>query len=110
MTGKAQVRCKVIETTLQYQTRLSVVGNLPWFLAKNRSKSLSFHRLGSNLMTSLCVVFTCIVMIFFHKLTLILSYSMPKIVKIECHLHGSKNRSTFQNLENPYRSIVLANI
>ena len=25
---------------------------------------------------------------FFYKLTLILSYFMPKFVKIECHLHG----------------------
>ena len=30
-----------------------------------------------------------------------------KFVKIECHLHGNKNRSTFQNL---YHSIVLAYI
>ena len=63
--------------------------------------------LGQNLMTSLDVVFNCIVMNFFQKLTSILSYSMPKFVKIECHLHGQKNSSIFQN---PYRFIVLANI
>ena len=39
-------------------------------------------------------------LIFFHKITSVLSYSMLKFVKIECHLHGWKNRSTFQN---PYR-------
>ena len=32
---------------------------------------------------------------FSYHLTLILSYSIPKFVKIECHLHGHKNRSTF---------------
>ena len=46
----------------------------------------------------------CIVMNFFHKLTLVLSYQIPKFAEIE---YGWKTRSTFQN---PYRSIVLANI
>ena len=32
---------------------------------------------------------------------------MQKFVKIECHLHGKKNRSIFQI---PYHSIVLADI
>ena len=33
---------------------------------------------------------------FFYELTLILSlYAIPKVVNIECHLHGKKNRSTF---------------
>ena len=32
---------------------------------------------------------------FFYKLTLIISYFMPKFVKIKLHLHGQKNRSTF---------------
>ena len=27
-------------------------------------------------------------LIFFHKLTFVLSYSMPKFAKIECHPHG----------------------
>ena len=34
MTWKAQARCKVIETTLQYQI-LSAIGTLRWFLPKN---------------------------------------------------------------------------
>ena len=36
-----------------------------------------------------------IVMNFFYKLTLILSYSIPKFVKIECHFQDYKNKSTF---------------
>ena len=32
---------------------------------------------------------------------------MQQFVKIECHLHGKKNRSTFQN---PDHSVVLADI
>ena len=32
----------------------------------------------------------------FPQLTFLLSYFMPKFVKIECHLHGEKNRSTFK--------------
>ena len=35
------------------------------------------------------VVLSCI---FFHKLTFVLSYSIAKVVKIECHLHAQKNR------------------
>ena len=38
------------------------------------------------------VAFDCIVMNFFYKLTLILSYFIPKFVKIEGHFHGQKNR------------------
>ena len=30
-----------------------------------------------------------------YKLILILSYLLPKFVKVECHLHAQKNRSTF---------------
>ena len=43
----------------------------------------------------------------FYELTLVLSYSMQKFAKIECHLHGKKNRSTFQNPDHP---VVLADI
>ena len=46
---------------------------------------------------------------FFYKHILILSYSMLKLVKIECHLHGKKNRPAFQNFQNPNRFIILAN-
>ena len=43
----------------------------------------------------------------FYELTLVISYSRQKFVKIECHLHGKKNKSTFQN---PDHSLVLADI
>ena len=42
-----------------------------------------------------------------HDVTLVLSYSTQKFVEIECHLHGYKNRSTFQNSDH---AVVLADI
>ena len=43
MTSETQARCKVVETTLQYQM-LFDISNLLWFSPKNGSKSLSFHQ------------------------------------------------------------------
>ena len=34
-------------------------------------------------------------------------YSLRTFVETECHLHGQKNRQTFQYLQNIYHSIVL---
>ena len=67
-----------------------------YFLAKEWVKILIVPLFQLYLMMSRQRFFNCIVMIFFHKLTFILSYSMSKFVKIECHLYGKKNRSTFK--------------
>ena len=56
------------------------------------------------------VVFDCIFTIFFPQTFLILSYSMSEFVKTECPLHVYENRLTFQNLQNSYHFIALANI
>ena len=78
MTSKAQVRCKVTEATLL----------LPGFLAKKWVKILivpAFRLKLDDVTVSLSLI---VLSRFFYKLTLILSYFMPKFVKIECHLHG----------------------
>ena len=82
MTSKAQVRCKAVKKALHGFTFLSEIDNLLWFLAKKWVKI----PIDSSFWLKLDDVI--VMNISFHKLTLIPSYSMPKFVKIECHLHG----------------------
>ena len=80
------------------------------FWPKYGSKSLSFHYFGSNLMSSLwrCLYLyrnelfsqTYIDIILFHT----------KICQDWMSSSWVEIRSTFQNLQNPYYSIILANI
>ena len=59
------------------------------FWPKNGSKSLSFHRFGQKFDdVSVALSLNVLPMNFFTKLTLILSYFIPKFVKIEYDLHG----------------------
>ena len=107
MTWKAQIRCKVIYTRSNFCLILVIYCG---FWPKNGSKSFvpSFQLKFDDVTATLSLI--ALSRNIFHKLILILYYSMPTLVKIECHLHGQKNKSTLQNLQNPYCSIVLANI
>ena len=79
MTWKAQVGCKVIETHYSIKF-LSAIGNLLWCLDKKWVKIL--------IVPLFQLQFVGIVLAFLSKLTSVLSYTMQKFVKIECHLHG----------------------
>ena len=92
--SKAPVMCKVIEATFLYQM-LSSIGNLLWFSAKNWVKILivpTFQLKFDDVNVTLSLIVLSSIFLKTHLDTILL---IPKFVKIECHLHGYENRSTF---------------
>ena len=80
--------CKSHRGNTTVSNFLSSIGNLPWFLAKKWVEILiipSFQLKFDNITVALSLI---VLSRIFYKLTLILSYSIPKFVKIECHLQG----------------------